>query len=185
VSGNPFLEDAVVENRFILMKNTNIMTQTTFLRRANTPWIMRLFLCWKLPAAWFMGIRVRVCDLEHCVVELPFGWRSQNPFRSIYFAAQCAAGELSTGLLAMAHLQDKPAVSMLVTHIEADFFKKTSETLRFICTDGNTLKSAIEQALATGEPQTFVATSVAHLPNGMEAARVRISWSFKTKRQEV
>lgn len=142
---------------------------------------MRLFLLWKLPAAWFMGIRVRSCDPEKCVVELPYGWRAQNPFRSTYFAAQCAAGELSTGLLAMAHLQEKPPVSMLVTHIEADFFKKADQTLRFTCLDGSKFQHTIQIALETGEAQTFQAESIATLPDGREAARVRITWSFKIK----
>jgi len=142
---------------------------------------MGLFLLWKLPSAWFMGIRVRSCDLEQCVVELPFGWRSQNPFRSTYFAAQCAAGELSTGLLALAHLQEKPRVSMLVTHIDADFFKKASETLIFTCKDGNAFQIVIQKALETGEAQIFQAKSIATLPDGQEAARVSITWSFKSK----
>jgi hypothetical protein len=157
------------------------MTQTDFILRANTPWKMRLFLLWKLPAAWFMGVRVRSCDLEKCVVELPYSWRSQNPFRSTYFAAQCAAGELSTGLLAMAHLQGLPAVSMLVTHIEADFVKKVAETLTLTCTDGKLFQATIQKAIDTGEAQVFKAESIATLPNGQVAARIRITWSFKMK----
>jgi len=157
------------------------MSQTDFLRRANIPWKMRFFLFWKLPSAWFMGIGVRSCDLEKCMVELPYSWRAQNPFRSTYFAAQCAAGELSTGLLAMAHLQEKPPVSMLVTHIEADFLKKASKTLTFTCNDGSEFQAAIQKALETGEAQTFQAESIATLPDGREAARVRITWSFRIK----
>ena len=157
------------------------MTQSTFLIRANTSWKIRLFLFWKLPAAWFMGIRVQSCDLEKCVVELPYGWRSQNPFRSTYFAAQCAAGELSTGLLALAHLQEKPAVSMLVTNIEADFFKKASDTLTFTCSNGPAFMAIIQKALESGESQTFQAVSIGTLPDGREAVRIRITWSFKIK----
>ena len=157
------------------------MTQSVFLRRANTSWQMRLFLLWKLPGAWFMGIRVRSCDLEQCVAELPFGWRSQNPFRSTYFAAQCAAGELSTGLLALAHLQEKPPCSMLVTHIEADFYKKADQTLAFTCAEGNNFLAVLQKALETNEAQTYVATSIGTLPDGREAARVRVTWSFKKK----
>jgi len=158
------------------------MTQLTFLRLVNTPWRMRLFLQWKLPAAWFMGIRVDTCDGEQAVVRLPYGWRSQNPFRSIYFAAQCAAAELSTGLLALAVLQEQPPVSMLVTHFEADFFKKADQTLRFTCTEGAALRAAVERAIATGEAQVHRATSVGTLPDGTEAARAYITWSFKRKK---
>jgi len=164
-------------NFFNLIK----LTQSDFLRRANTPLKMRLFLLWKLPAAWFMGVRVRSCNLEKCIVELPYGWRSQNPFRSTYFAAQCAAGELSTGLLAMAHLQEKPPVSMLVLHIEADFVKKVAKTLTLTCSDGALFQAIIQKAIETGEAQVFQAESIATLPDGREAARVRITWSFKSK----
>jgi hypothetical protein len=158
------------------------MKQSDFILRANTPWKMRLFLLWKLPAAWFMGVRVHSCDLEKCVVKLPYGWRSQNPFRSTYFAAQCAAGELSTGLLAMAHLQGGPAVSMLVTHIEADFSKKVSETLTLTCSDGALFQASIQKAIETGDAQVLQAESIGTLSDGQVAARIRITWSFKTKR---
>ena len=157
------------------------MTQSDFILRANTPWKMRLFLLWKLPAAWFMGVRVQSCDLEKCVVKLPYGWRSQNPFRSTYFAAQCAAGELSTGLLALVHLQERPAISMLVTHIEADFIKKVAETLTLTCTNGSAFQTTIQKAVETGESQVFQAESIATLPDGQVAARIRITWSFKIK----
>lgn len=142
---------------------------------------MRLFLLWKLPSAWFMGINVRSCDSEKAVVRLPYGWRSQNPFRSTYFAAQCAAAELSTGILALAHLQEKPPVSMLVTNIEAEFLKKASDTLLFTCEEGAALEAAIQRALDTGEAQVFAAKSVGRLPDGTEAGRVQVTWSFKKK----
>jgi hypothetical protein len=142
---------------------------------------MRLFLFWKLPAAWFVGISVRHCNAGSAVVRLPYGWRSQNPFRSTYFAAQCAAAELSTGLLAMAHLQGKPPVSMLVMNIEAYFLKKAADTLLFTCEEGEALAAAIEKAIETGEAQSFRATSVGRLPDGTEAARMAVTWSFKAK----
>ncbi|GAB4490583.1 MAG: hypothetical protein OHK0019_09660 [Saprospiraceae bacterium] len=154
---------------------------TKFFKIANSPWRMRFFLLWKLPAAWFMGISLRSCDSERAVVRLPYRWRSQNPFRSTYFAAQCAAGEFSTGILALAHLQGKPPVSMLVTRVEAEFFKKASETLLFTCEDGRALEATIRETLETGEPQVFRATSLGKLPDGTEAARVWITWSFKRK----
>ena len=71
---------------------------------------------------------------------------------------------------------------MLVTHIEASFFKKASETLLFTCTDGDALTATIEAALATGEAQSFIATSSGRLPDGALAAEVKVTWSFKAKR---
>lgn len=158
------------------------MKKQKFLRLVNSPWRLWLFLLWKLPSAWFMGIGVRRCDGERAEVSLPYGWRSQNPFRSTYFAAQCAAAELSTGLLAMTALQEKPPVSMLIVQIEAEFLKKASGTLLFACEDGAALAAAVEKALATGEAQAFRAVSVGRLPDGTEAARMWITWSFKRKK---
>lgn len=157
------------------------MTKDKFLRWVNTPIIMRFFLLWKLPMAWFAGIGIQHCAADKAVVRLPYGWRAQNPFRSTYFAAQCAAAELSTGILAMAHLQQQPPVSMLVTKIEAEFVKKAADTLLFTCEDGSAMASTIEKALQSGESQTFVAVSTGRLPDGVVASSVKISWSFKAK----
>lgn len=157
------------------------MQKDTFLRLINTPWKMRLYLWRRLPAAAFMGVRVLHCDEKQAAVQLPFGWRSQNPFRSIYFAAQCAAGELSTGLLALAALQGKPPVSMLVLNVEATFLKKAAKTLRFICQDGAKVTTVIQNALEREAAQTIRMESIGYLPDGTEAARVWITWSFKKK----
>lgn len=143
---------------------------------------MQLYMFLKLPAAWFMGIRVKQCTLEQCEVVLPFSWRAQNPFKSIYFASECAAAEMSTGLLAMAHLQGAGSVSMLVVNIEADFFKKADQKLTFICSDGLVMKNTIQKALQTGEAQTFRAVSIGLLPDAQIAAKVYITWSFKVKK---
>jgi len=153
-----------------------------FFNQVNSKWKMALFLFWKLPGAWFMGARVAACNAEKCQTTLRYGWRSQNPFRSTYFAAQCVAGELSTGLLAMANLQGKPPVSMLVTHFEADFHIKVNQTLHFTCAQGEEFAEAIAQTLATGEAQTFEALSVGTLPDGKVATHVRVTWSFKRKK---
>lgn len=157
------------------------MNKARFFRLANSNWRMKFFLLWKLPAAWFMGIGVKYCDEDRTVVRLPYGWRSQNPFHSIYFAAQCAAGELSTGLLALASLQEQAPVSMLVTDIRAEFYKKASETVYFECIQGKEVQALIEKALISGESQTLVMTSFGRLSNGVEVSKIQISWSFKKK----
>lgn len=153
----------------------------SLLRSINSPWRFRLFLWWKLPAAAFMGIQIKHCAAQQAVVRLPYGWRSQNPFRSIYFAAQCAAAEMSTGLLALAALEGREPTSMLVVHVEAEFLKKASGALLFTCDQGDAIAQTVEKALQTGEAQTLRALSVGTLPDGSEAARVWVTWSFRKK----
>ena len=57
-------------------------------RRLRNPWLLRGFLLAKLPLGLFAGLRVDELDAQSCTTSLPYGWRTTNPFRSIYFAAQ-------------------------------------------------------------------------------------------------
>jgi hypothetical protein len=157
------------------------MTKEKILVLLNSPWRLWWYLLLKLPGAWFMGVRLRACDGQKAEVRLPYRWRSQNPFRSTYFAAQCAAGEFSTGVLCLYALAGEAPVSMLVTQVRAEFYKKADQTLLFTCTMGPEIQAAVRQTLATGEPVSIEALSVGTLPNGVEAARVWITWSLKRK----
>jgi predicted lipoprotein len=157
------------------------MDKKTFLKWANSRWAMWYFLMKRLPAAWFMGIYIHSVDGQSAQVALPYGWRSQNPFRSIYFAAQCAAAELSTGVLAMAALSEGAPVSMLVTAIEAEFLKKAADTLVFECIQGVEVAEVVEETRQSGEAIVLTMTSIGRLPDGAVAAKVEITWSFKRK----
>ena len=62
---------------------------------------IRAMLWAKLPLAAFAGLRVQRLDENGAEVTLPAGWKTQNPFRSTYFAAQAMAAEMSTGAPAL------------------------------------------------------------------------------------
>ena len=57
-------------------------------RRLLNPWAFRFYLWKMLPLAAGAGLRLRGFDGDACTVSLPGGWRTQNPFRSTYFAAR-------------------------------------------------------------------------------------------------
>lgn len=157
------------------------MMKTAFLRRVNTSWKMRLFLFWKLPGAWFMGVRLRHCDGQRAEALLPYNWFSQNPFRSTYFAAQCAAGEFSTGILVLYAITGEAPVSMLVTRMEAQFFKKVSQTLVFTCEEGENIQKAVQSTLSTGEGVEITTCGVGTLPDGTVATKIWVTWSLRRK----
>src|SRR4029077_7011738 len=96
-------------------------------RRMLNPFLMRGFFLAKVPLALAAGLRVRELTMERCVTTVPYGWRTTNPFRSTYFAAQSMAAELSTGALAglAVELAPKP-VALLIVHLEASFEKKAT-----------------------------------------------------------
>ena len=137
-----------------------------------------LHLLMKLPAAFFMGVRINNCNLERCEVTVPFWWGSQNPFKSIYFAAQCSAAELSTGALAMAGLAGKGKFSMLIVESSSKYLKKASSKTTFVCEDGARIREAIDEAQQTGKGVTVQARSVGYISSGDIVSDMTFTWSF-------
>src|SRR6476469_6351731 len=107
---------------------------SSFLSLINNRTKANLFLLRKLPAAFFSGVRIEGATAERCTTFVPYTWRTQNPFRSTYFACLSMAAELSTGALAMAAVYGrKPALSFLITGLEGQFHKKATSKTRFTC----------------------------------------------------
>jgi len=156
--------------------------QETLVSRMLSPFLWRLYAMRKLPSTVFWGVRVRHLDWNECQVTMPYGWRTQNPFNSTYFAAQCGAAELSTGALALLHLDGKAPTSMLVTQFDSKYYKKVSKTLRFVCKSGDEIAQAIAGTLADGEGREVVALSQGFLPDGTLAGEFWVTWSFRKKR---
>jgi Domain of unknown function (DUF4442) len=153
-----------------------------FTKLMKDPFKLRMFLFFKLPSAFFSGVRVRDIDAAHCHVTVPFKWFSQNPFKSTYFACLAMAAEMSTGVLGLMQVyKRKPAVSMLVVGLEANYFKKATERTHFICEDGVLFEKAVDETIATGEARTVKARSVGKNTAGEVVAEFYITWSFKAK----
>jgi len=142
-----------------------------------------LFMFTKLPSAFICGVRVRSISEAETVTSVPYKWLSQNPFKSTYFACQAMAAELSTGLLGLGHTHErKPAISLLVVKLEAQYFKKATSRTYFTCSDGLSVKAAIETSIATGEGQTVECTSTGRNDAGDLISIFKITWSFKARR---
>jgi hypothetical protein len=157
----------------------------SFIRSMNNPLKFRLFLFAKLPAAYLAGVRLREIDEAHCKVTVPYKWLSQNPFRSTYFACLSMAAELSTGALAMAHMQGSvPAISMLVVKVESAYFKKATERTTFLCRDGELFRQAAEETVRTGQPVEVRAHSRGTNKQGDLIAEFFVTWSFKARSQD-
>jgi hypothetical protein len=138
---------------------------------------------WKtLPLAAFAGLRVVRLDETACAVRLPGGWRTQNPFRSTYFAAQAMAAEMSTGAPALVLLKDATAsVAMLVVGLRVAYTKKLVGPGVFTFEDVAGMKAAIDRAAASGEAEVFVARSVGRDAAGDVVAEFEVTWSFKRR----
>ena len=104
--------------------------------RLLKPWNFKVYLWRKLPLAACAGLSLRQLDASGCAVGLPGGWRTQNPFRSTYFAAQAMAAEMSTGAPAMILAQGAPAsIAMILRGLEAVFTKRVEAAHQLLETD--------------------------------------------------
>lgn len=155
-----------------------------FIKLIKHPVKSRMFLFYKLPSAFFAGVRIKEIDEKKCMVTVPYKWFSQNPFRSTYFACLSMAAEMSTGSLSMMQVYKRmPPVSMLVLKVESEYFKKAINKTIFTCEDGETIGNAIEETVATGEARTVRARSVGKDKDGETIAEFYITWSFKRKQE--
>lgn len=153
-----------------------------FLSQVNSRWRFRLFLWSKLPLAAFAGVRMESISDEAASVSLKMGWRTQNPFRSIYFAALSMAAELTTGMLGYGRLYGlKPSVSMLLLEQSGEFYKKAVGRVVFTCSNGAAIGQAIEGAQQTDEGQMIECISKGVNEDGVVVATFRLVWSFKAR----
>ena len=137
---------------------------------------------YKLPAAFFSGVKMRKINEEKCITSVPYKWLTQNPFRSTYFASLAMAAEMSTGALALSNVYKRtPPISMLLTKIEATYFKKATGTIFFICEQAKEIASVIDEAANSGEGKNIIAKSIGKNKTGEIVAEFLFTWSFKTK----
>lgn len=142
------------------------------------------FLFFKLPSAYWCGVRVKTIDAEKCVTSVKFKWINQNPFNSMYFAVQAMAAELSTGALVIDAIKSsgKP-ISMLVASNKSSFTKKAVGRITFTCTDGAKIRQAIDQAIDSGEGVTCWMQSVAINENGEQVSVMDFEWTLKLRQR--
>lgn len=137
----------------------------------------------KLPSAWICGVRVKHIDKTQCEVRVKHQWINQNPFKSMYFAVQAMAAELSTGALVMSKIQNSDRnISMLVAQNKSVFSKKATGKISFNCYDGQKADEAIEKTVHSGEGQTFWMKSVGINEKGEEVSVFEFEWTVKVKK---
>lgn len=140
------------------------------------------FLLFKLPSAFFCGVRTKYIDGTKCVVTVKHRWINQNPFNSMYFAVQAMAAELATGALVMYHIQSTGMkISMLVANNKSNFSKKATGRISFVCDDGRLAETAINNAIKTGEGQTFWLKSIGTNEKGEQVSEMHFEWSVRVK----
>ncbi|WP_298497021.1 DUF4442 domain-containing protein [uncultured Algibacter sp.] len=147
-----------------------------------TPRKLNTYTMFKLPSAYFCGIRTKHIDNEKCIVGVKFKWINQNPFKSMFWAVQGMAAEFSTGALMISKIQESgKRISMLVTTNNATFTKKAIGKIKFTCNDGKAVDEVLKKAIETGEGQTLWMQSVGVNEEGVVVSTFNFEWSVKLK----
>jgi hypothetical protein len=147
-----------------------------------TPRKINAFNILKLPAVYFTGIRVKTLTAVACTVSVKHRWINQNPFKSMFWAVQGMAAELTTGALVMMKIRESGKnISMLVANNNATFTKKATGRITFSCKDGALIDDALKKTISTGEGQTIWMQSKGVNEEGIEVSTFNFEWSIKLK----
>lgn len=151
-----------------------------YIRKMTHPIYFRMGMLLKLPSAAFWRLKVKSLSSEKCQITIPYAWRTQNPFKSIYFAAMAGAAELSTGALCQLGMAGKGRFSMLVVDFRAEYFKKADRKITFTCNQGMELIKLVD-SLGVGDSDKLTMVSAGTNPEGEEVAKFFVTWSVKRK----
>ena len=139
------------------------------------------FLLYKLPAAWFTGVRVTSINDDKCEVKVKYRWINQNPYRSMFWAVQGMAAEISTGVLILKQIQiEKINISMLLVNNNADFSKKAKGRILFSCNQGEIVRETIKN-LKIKKPKIIKLTSIGIDEKGDQVSKFNFYWSLLKK----
>lgn len=147
-----------------------------------SPSKINTFLLFKLPSAYFCGVRVKTLENNRCIVSVTHRWFNQNPFNSMFWAVQGMAAEMATGALVMSKIKGSgKSISMLVANNNASFTKKATGRINFECVDGHLVDEAIDKAIASKDGQTVWMKSVGTNSEGLVVSTFNFEWTLKVK----
>ena len=149
---------------------------SAFTRKVNT------YLFFKLPAAWWCGIRLTELTDLYAVSTVRHRWFNQNPFKSMFWAVQGMAAELTTGALVSKEIRKSgKGVSMLVLNNKGHFSKKARGRITFRCDEGALLTETLRRVFETGEGHTLWMTSVGRDTTGDVVSEFQFEWTLKAR----
>ncbi|MEP1097566.1 MAG: thioesterase [Cyclobacteriaceae bacterium] len=150
--------------------------------RLKKPTLFASYLFLKLPMGWIAGLRVKELSIDRCVTSVPFKRLNKNPFKSIYFAVQSMAAELSTASNCLLAIEGhSPSIAFIIVDLKATFLKKAVDRVYFTCEDGRRAFEAVERCIDSGKAETASFKTVGKMADGTVVAEFEFTWSFKQR----
>ena len=147
-----------------------------------TPNKINRWMLFKLPAAWISGVRLTLIDEKKCEVKVRFKWINQNPYRSMFWAVQAMAAELTTGMLLTKSIQDSNSdISMLLVSNKSSFYKKAVGKITFVCDEGEIAKQLINSTIKNTTSKAWFKAK-GYDEAGDQVSEFDFEWSCKKRK---
>ena len=147
-----------------------------------TPFGINLYTFFNLPSAWWCGVRVKKISRKCCSTKVNLNWINKNPFKSMFWAIQGMAAELSTGVLIMqASKSFKCDISMLVINNKATFRKKARGQIVFSCNNGEAVEKTFTKLFKTNKSQTLWLQAIGVDEEGDIVSTFDFEWTLLLK----
>ena len=147
-----------------------------------TPFGINLYTFFNLPSAWWCGVRVKKITRKYCSTKVNLNWINKNPFKSMFWAIQGMAAELSTGVLIMqASKSFKCDISMLVINNKATFRKKARGQIVFSCNNGEAVEKTFTKLFKTNKSQTLWLQAIGVDEEGDIVSTFDFEWTLLRK----
>ena len=140
------------------------------------------FLFFQLPSAFFCGVRLKYLDSFKSIVSINHSWFNKNPFKSIFWAAQGMAAELTTGSLIKNAIKESGVnVSYLVVENKSSFYKKATGKIIFECNQGKELQDLFNSFDKDNNKAIIELKSIGTDSNNIKVSEFSFTWSLKVK----
>ena len=147
-----------------------------------TPNKINRWMLINLPAAWLSGVRLTFINEKKCEVKVRFKWINQNPYRSMFWAVQGMAAELTTGMLLTKSIQDSNAnISMLLVSNKSRFHKKAVGKITFSCSEGEIARQLINSTINNITSREWLKAK-GHDEEGDLVSEFEFEWSCKKRK---
>lgn len=151
-------------------------------QRVATSLFFTPYMFFKIPSAFFSGVKLKSLDTKSVKVTVPYRWMSQNPFRSTYFACLSMAAEMSTGLPVMwAAKSEGPGISMLVVNLESEFIKKANSITTFVCNDVEAIFETVQKCRESKQGEIIRVETIGYNEQNEIIAKFWFTWSVKER----
>lgn len=112
-------------------------------------WKIRMFGWLKIPLLAYVRPSVIALDARQVVVRIPLRRRTKNHLGCMYFGALSIGADIAGGLLAMEQIEaSREDVSLIFKDFRADFLKRAEGDVLFTCTEGETIRALVDEAVA-------------------------------------